>query len=455
MINRMMLRSDNAAVELLRNVFLISLGSVISTFANSIALAEEGRIEVRPRTDPNVQSDIQAVLDFKKRFLESKPPMGLSELASQSSASNKQASFEVTPASSSSSGSNYESEPASPIVIGTCESSVRGAHHEVVGQDVEAQRRPSLSPSNHGVRTTPAPMPSRVTVTNAVESTASNQATAMSPLRILPPPRVTRIDDSLLHGGPGGSSIPSLTQRWRPVSAQFGVSDNESTIVPSLQGSVRVGDSAVSQAAFQQGPGISPPPNMGAPPIMSAPSGSTSPGIYPSPSNQGIYPNVAPVGPINPSLGSGGVPGTITPYSNVAPPNYASQPRSGITGGEPFVTGAPCQFDARYMVEPTCYMAATDPCGDSVSCTQPTYPYTGVPNAGSPYGGIPGTLIPPTMMPNQVPYGLYSGNNSGFRPLIGFGQDNYNVQLGRGIIGQPVAYVVGQPFRNFLRYVFP
>ncbi len=49
-------------------------------------------------------------------------------------------------------------------------------------------------------------------------------------------------------------------------------------------------------------------------------------------------------------------------------------------------------------------------------------------------------------MPNQVPSGLYSGNNSGFRPLFGFGQDNYNVQLGRGLIGQPVAYVVGQPF---------
>ncbi len=29
--------------------------------------------------------------------------------------------------------------------------------------------------------------------------------------------------------------------------------------------------------------------------------------------------------------------------------------------------------------------------------------------------------------------------------LFGFGQDNYNVQLGRGIIGQPVAYVPANP----------
>lgn len=72
-----------------------------------------------------------------------------------------------------------------------------------------------------------------------------------------------------------------------------------------------------------------------------------------------------------------------------------------------------------------------------------------------PYTGIPGSIAPPTVMPNQVPYGLYPSGGSGFRPLLGFGQDNYNVQLGRGIIGQPVAYVDGQPLRNFLRYIFP
>jgi len=105
--------------------------------------------------------------------------------------------------------------------------------------------------------------------------------------------------------------------------------------------------------------------------------------------------------------------------------------------GEPFVTAPPCQFDAHYMVEPTCGM-----------------PSPSLGGCGPAYSGIPGSFAPSTIMPGQVP-GLYSPNNSGFRPLIGLGQDQYNVQLGRGIIGQPVAYVPGQPFRNFLRYIFP
>jgi hypothetical protein len=57
-------------------------------------------------------------------------------------------------------------------------------------------------------------------------------------------------------------------------------------------------------------------------------------------------------------------------------------------------------------------------------------------------------------MPSSAPQ-LYSQNNAGWRPLFTLGQENYNVQLGRGIIGQPTVYVTGQPVRNFLRYLFP
>ncbi len=75
----------------------------------------------------------------------------------------------------------------------------------------------------------------------------------------------------------------------------------------------------------------------------------------------------------------------------------------------------------------------------------PTYPGT---------GQVPGTYTPATITPNLTP-GLYSPNNSGYSPLFSLGQENYNVQLGRGIIGQPTVYVPGQPFRNFLRYLSP
>lgn len=80
-------------------------------------------------------------------------------------------------------------------------------------------------------------------------------------------------------------------------------------------------------------------------------------------------------------------------------------------------------------------------------CTPPapSYPST---------GAVPGAYVPPTLPPNLTP-NLYTPNNAGYRPLFSLGQENYNVQLGRGIIGQPTAYVPGQNIRNFLRYLSP
>jgi len=69
-------------------------------------------------------------------------------------------------------------------------------------------------------------------------------------------------------------------------------------------------------------------------------------------------------------------------------------------------------------------------------------------------GAVPGTSVPPTYPPNLTP-GLYSPNNSGYSPLFSLGQENYNVMLGRGLVGQPTVYVPGQPFRNFFRYISP
>lgn len=82
-----------------------------------------------------------------------------------------------------------------------------------------------------------------------------------------------------------------------------------------------------------------------------------------------------------------------------------------------------------------------------VSCDAPTpsFPATGAVN---------GTYAPPTYGANVNP-GLYTPNNAGFTPLLSLGQENYNVQLGRGLIGQPTVYVPGQPIRNFLRYLSP
>jgi hypothetical protein len=152
--------------------------------------------------------------------------------------------------------------------------------------------------------------------------------------------------------------------------------------------------------------------------------------------NQGLqtptYPNQPFNGSVVPSPQGGVIP---SPLDSSNLPRY--QPR--VVTQEPFVTAPPCRFDAYDMVSPANFQQC-NPAG--------VMPIGGVP------GGAPYTYAPPTVTPNMAP-GLYAPNNSGWRPLFTLGQENYNAQLGRGLFGQPTAYVSGQPVRNFFRYVFP
>ncbi|MGN6544558.1 MAG: hypothetical protein ACTHK7_05890 [Aureliella sp.] len=95
------------------------------------------------------------------------------------------------------------------------------------------------------------------------------------------------------------------------------------------------------------------------------------------------------------------------------------------------------QYQPTVGVYPTSYQQ----CG-------PNIPAAGVPQV------VPGAVAPPTLPPNLTPQ-LYTPDNAGYKPLISLGQENYNVLLGRGIVGQPTVYVPGQPFRNFFRYLSP
>lgn len=110
----------------------------------------------------------------------------------------------------------------------------------------------------------------------------------------------------------------------------------------------------------------------------------------------------------------------------VAPPQYLAQQQAAL----------PQYRYPQPGIYPTAYQ-----------CTPPSPSF---PSAGA----VPGAYVPPTLPPNLTP-GLYTPNNSGYTPLFSLGQENYNVQLGRGIIGQPTVYVAGQPIRNFMRYLSP
>jgi hypothetical protein len=196
------------------------------------------------------------------------------------------------------------------------------------------------------------------------------------------------------------------------------------------------------------------PPGTGAAPYVSP--STVAPGPYtgipaPAPSNPMIIPS--PSGYTNtPLSGVGNAPGVgmvmPAPPATYAPangsgmggnqrPTYDST--TGIVNTQPFVSAPPCQKDARYMVSPTVYR-------QNVGCnTCSTQPYAPTSGSGSPFSYVPTTSFP----------GAFNGYASQYRPLIGLGQDVRKAQLGRGIIGQPVAYMPSQPLRNVLRYLFP
>ena len=199
-----------------------------------------------------------------------------------------------------------------------------------------------------------------------------------------------------------------------------------------------------------------PPPIYSSPIPNNVPSGTTinsplnnpplnNPVPYYNPSTFNNQPQVynpnVPMG-VNPGL-SGGVP-MRSPNESIMP-NYSRS--SSIVNGAPFVSGPPCQFDASYMVSRNAYRQSGDP------CAQPTRgaanAYAPIPYATQP-SGSPFSYVPPTAMPTSN-----YGYDSGYRSLVGFGQTLNNAHLGRGIVGQPVAYVDRQPIRNFFRYIFP
>ncbi len=150
----------------------------------------------------------------------------------------------------------------------------------------------------------------------------------------------------------------------------------------------------------------------------------------------------------NPSPGFGPqvtqVAAQIGPAPVAPPPNLiatqAVGPAPGQNSSLGYLTAQQASLPQYRYAQPGVYPTA-------YQCTTPapTFPST---------GAVPGAYVPATLPPNLTP-GLYTPNNSGYTPFFSLGQENYNVQLGRGIVGQPTVYVSGQPLRNFMRYLSP
>ena len=205
---------------------------------------------------------------------------------------------------------------------------------------------------------------------------------------------------------------------------------------------------------------IYPGVNTALPPVTSIPS--NQPPVYtapqPNPLPSGGMVNSPPVvgNPIggNPPLNPGPIyqapPTYYQPLPGTGPmmsPSDANAPRyprsNGVINSQPFVSGAPRQFDACNMVSSTVYRQACDsPCDR---------PYGNNGYANEPYRGTgsPFSYIPPTYMPS----GLY--RSPPYPTLVGFGQTLNGAYFSRGIFGQPKSYIDSQPVRNFLRYLSP
>lgn len=196
-------------------------------------------------------------------------------------------------------------------------------------------------------------------------------------------------------------------------------------------------------------PMVSAPQNIGVP-LSGVPSGLSGPAmVAPGPvltAPQAFYPNnVAPPVQYSAPPNQYSAPanqGQMISPSDAGMPRYTRQPN--FVNSQPFVSAPPNQFDACYMVSPSVYRQAyNNPCDGPGGGTG----YMGGANNGR--TGSPFSYVPPTFMPSNLyrspPYPI----------LLGFGQNLDGAYFSRGIVGQPKAYLDGQPIRNFLRYLTP
>jgi hypothetical protein len=344
-----------------------------------------------------------------------------------------------------------------------------------------ANSPPSLTSSWQSDRGTSAP----AGVTGALnKSQPSPVLGSLGPMRVIPasassPPSNAPSNLGWSPSRPRyGADDPEAMRRPRLIedlssrNALDPAYDPESTVAPTLLPDRPVATTdqgfSVRQANYQgQGapydnPFADSPSNLpvlpGSPVLPSTvPQGSVLPGGSLGPTSPVLpSPPYGSTGPVLPGTSGPVLPSTVSPSLNAGQSAVlpVMQPFGGpfarpedrrITIGEPFVTEPPCSFDAYWMVHPANYQTGTTHA--TTTLTSPT---------GAPYTGtqMPYRVVPPTIMPNQAPQ-LYAWNAGGYQPLVSLGQDRYNVQLGRGIVGQPTVYVPGQSFRNFLRYLSP
>ncbi|QEF98565.1 hypothetical protein Mal15_26180 [Stieleria maiorica] len=278
------------------------------------------------------------------------------------------------------------------------------------------------------------------------------------------------------------SSVPATNVAMRAQQSRSAVVRNETAYwqregqLPSGSSPIRqvsTGPSSVRQTVWMQS-------GFDAPPL--ADSGMSLPGTAP---NAGL-PQPEPVGQPSQNVQPGQ--GAAIPNSTPFPDAATAPPRALPAPGNPYApspsdldqipqpsleTNAFARMDnCRLITPPSTYMAASafdGGCGQLMPVTYSSPgcgPVTQVPITQAPIIQSPGTLpaeipstatIPPvSVLPPTTSQPLALPSSAApARSLITLGQQNYMVQVGQGLWGQPVAYVPGQGIRNWIRYLFP
>ncbi|RMF37522.1 MAG: hypothetical protein D6753_17415 [Planctomycetota bacterium] len=252
------------------------------------------------------------------------------------------------------------------------------------------------------------------------------------------PPVLPDVPSNGLRSGAGTGTVPAaVLQSNASVSGSRGVPAATAQLSASAGRSGSAGQAAPTGLRNIQGQGGNAAAARVASPAESSPTGARLdprsittglPYVTPAP---GRY----PTSPLNPVVFQ-----TVA-YQQAVP--AAGPAGNGAAGVLPQNAQPPAAGGAGWNVQPGIYPT-------SYQCAPAGGLQPGVPSTGA----VGGNFVPPTLTPNWNP-NLYAPNNAGFRLLLTLGQENYNVVLGRGIIGQPTVYVPGQNIRNFLRYIFP
>lgn len=214
---------------------------------------------------------------------------------------------------------------------------------------------------------------------------------------------------------------------WQQGGFQFPTGGAESQIAPTQV-------PPPSAPSLPTGPTVSPPASTSGQSIV-APRGLPPRGLPSAPAN---LPSGLPPAPVQPQV----APASPSDYAPIAQPQLND-----------YATLDNCNC----ISPPSGYTAVMAGCATPVAYAAPTQqqPYVPPPNEIAAPVVLPpagATVVAPaaTVAPPTIP--TYDGR---LRSLVSFGQDRKPVQIGQGIVGQPVAYVPGQRFRNFLRYLFP